>query len=306
MDTHPRTDEPRRELDPYIVGAGFLDRLSEGVILINFEGKVPGKARTWVMVSTIPLTHEDGFKGLIATLDDVTILKHEEKSLRLLLEVSRLLTSVENESEFLQSLCDTLVEVGGYAIARLDCAMVDDEHSVKTMYIAEFTEHFTQSIYSWSDSTPEGQGPGGIAMRTRTTQVANDLSIYRGYEPWRTLVAEMGIASSMAIPLTLGSSTYVLGLYERYVGAFDEPTVRGLEEIAREIEFGSAHVRSVEETAAALRGTISALAHMTETRDPIRQAIRFTSAPSVRRSRSGWASSPNWLRSFAMVASSTT
>ncbi len=332
MDTHPRTDEPRRELDPYIVGAGFLDRLSEGVILINFEGKVvdcnakacaildlesalliggglaetdwqfvredgtllprtenpieislrtgvgchdtmigldaPGKARTWVMVSTIPLTHEDGFKGLIATLDDVTILKHEEKSLRLLLEVSRLLTSVENESEFLQSLCDTLVEVGGYAIARLDCAMVDDEHSVKTMYIAEFTEHFTQSIYSWSDSTPEGQGPGGIAMRTRTTQVANDLSIYRGYEPWRTLVAEMGIASSMAIPLTLGSSTYVLGLYERYVGAFDEPTVRGLEEIAREIEFGSAHVRSVEETAAALRGTISALAHMTETRDP--------------------------------------
>ncbi len=259
------------------MGTGFLDRLSEGVILINFEGKVvdcnaktcaildresaqivgggldetdwifvredgtrlpraenpieitlrtgvscqdtmvgldaPGKARTWVKVSTTPFVHEDGIKGLIATLDDVTSLKHEERSLRLLLEVSRLLTSMENESEFLQSLCDTLVRVGGYAIARLDCAIDDDEHSVKTMYISEFTEHFSQSVYSWSDSTPEGQGPGGIALRTHTTQVANDLSIYRGYEPWHTLVAAMGIASSAAIPMKLGPSTYVLGLY---------------------------------------------------------------------------------------------
>lgn len=328
----PRNDESRRELNPFGTGAEFLDRLSEGVILINFEGKVvdcnaktcaildresaqligrglaetdwhfvredgtplptaenpiettlrtgvgcqnmmigldaPGKARTWVTVSTAPLAHEDGFRGLIATLEDVTNLKHEERNLRLLLEVSRLLTSVENESEFLQSLCDTLVDVGGYAIARLDCAVDDDEQSVETKYIAEFAEHFTQTVYSWSDSSPEGQGPGGIALRTRTTQVANDLSSYRGYEPWRTLTDDMGIASSIAIPLTLGSSTYVLGLYQRYAGAFDESTVQGLEEIAREIEFGLAHIHSVEETASALSGTISALAHMTETRDP--------------------------------------
>lgn len=332
VDTHPWSDEARRELDSYVMGAGFLDRLSEGVILINFEGKVvdcnaktcamldrtsaqiigrgldetdwrfvredgtplpreenpievtlrtgvgchetmvgldaPGKARTWAIVSTIPLAHEDGITGLIATLDDVTILKHEEKSLRLFLEVSRLLTSVEKESVFLQNLCDTLVEVGGYAIARLDRAIDDDKHSVETVHIAEYTKNFAQSDYSWSDSTPDGQGPGGIAMRTHVTQVANDLSIHPGYEPWRKLVADMGIASSIAIPLTLGPSTYVLGLYERYIGAFDEPTVQGLEEIAREIEFGLAHIRSVEETATALNGTISALAHMTETRDP--------------------------------------
>lgn len=220
VSTHSLNDEPHRELDPYVVGTGFLDRLSEGVILLNFEGKVvdcnakacaildresvqmigkgldetdwhfvhedgapmprsenpieitlhtgvgcrdtmvgldaPRKARRWVKVSTTPLTHEDGIKGVIATLDDVTSLKHEERSLRLLLEVSRLLTSMKNESEFLQRLCDTLVEVGGYAIARLDCAIDDDERSVKTMYISNFTDRFTQSVYSWSDSAPDG------------------------------------------------------------------------------------------------------------------------------------------------------
>jgi HD-GYP domain-containing protein (c-di-GMP phosphodiesterase class II) len=68
--------------------------------------------------------------------------------------------------------------------------------------------------------------------------------------------------------MQIGNHKAVLTVYDRHVFAFDEPTVRGLEQIVRETEFGVAHLSSMKRLAAALDETLAALGQMTETRDP--------------------------------------
>jgi len=60
----------------------------------------------------------------------------------------------------------------------------------------------------------------------------------------------------------------VLAIYDHNSFSFDEMTVRGLEGIAREAEFGISHLRSTRHLATALNGTLAALGQMTEIRDP--------------------------------------
>jgi HD-GYP domain-containing protein (c-di-GMP phosphodiesterase class II) len=105
-------------------------------------------------------------------------------------------------------------------------------------------------------------------MRTQVTQIANDLATQPLYEPWRERAAQYGLASEIAIPMQIGNRRAVLTVYDRHIFAFDEPTVTGLEQIAREAEFGIAHLDSIDRLATALDRTLGALGQMTETRDP--------------------------------------
>ncbi len=325
-------DNPRRRLDHLIFQARFLESLSEGVILIDAEGKIadlntnaaailggkvedhlgkslsvsdwgfvredgsplpssqnpvtitlehgeglsnlmvgfdaPNMARRWVMVGTTPLSFEGRTAGLVVVFDDVTRHKRSEQHLRLLLEVSRLLTSVVDEEEFLQSVCNALVSIGGYALARLDAANHDRQYSVETLHIAGYTNQASDKEFFWSETEADGRGPSGTALRTGKTEVVNDVATQPDYEPWRDTAAKFGVSSTVAIPFGLGARTLALSIYDRYINAFDDATVRGLEEIAKEAKFGAEFVRSVRQLETALTGTITALGRMTETRDP--------------------------------------
>jgi HD-GYP domain-containing protein (c-di-GMP phosphodiesterase class II) len=107
-----------------------------------------------------------------------------------------------------------------------------------------------------------------MAMRSGITQVANDLATQTNFEPWRARALSFGLNSLASIPFNLETHRAVMTFYDRHILAFDATVIGGLEEIVREIEFGAAHVRAVDQLATALDGTILALAQMTETRDP--------------------------------------
>jgi HD-GYP domain-containing protein (c-di-GMP phosphodiesterase class II) len=66
----------------------------------------------------------------------------------------------------------------------------------------------------------------------------------------------------------LGRRKAVLTIYGRRPHIFDEPTVSGLESIAREAEFGANHVRSVKQLENALDGTLAVISRLVETKDP--------------------------------------
>jgi putative nucleotidyltransferase with HDIG domain len=121
---------------------------------------------------------------------------------------------------------------------------------------------------SWSGEHDIGRGPIGTAMRTGVTQTLNDLANHPHFGPWRERAAAFGLNSCVAIPFAPGGRMAVLAVYDRHIYAFEGATVNGLEEIAREVEFGAMHLISLRQVEAALEGTIAALGHITETRDP--------------------------------------
>jgi PAS domain S-box-containing protein len=228
----------------------------------------PGMARRWLSNSTYPVTFDGSASGVLSSLVDVSNRVQKEHLLRLLTGVNRVVMSASHESDPLQSLCTTLVEQGHYALAWIGVASNVQEGEINIACAAGVTDYPYDGMVSWSGSKETGSGPVGTALRTGITQVLNDLTNESLFGPWRERASQFGLTSCVAIPFAPGARRAVLAIYDRHIFAFDETTVQGLEEIAREAEFGIAHVLSTKRLEAALDGTIAALARMTETRDP--------------------------------------
>lgn len=229
---------------------------------------IPGRARRWISIDTYPLLDQGKLLGVVAAFDDISVQQLEHHSLKLLTEVNRIIMATSSESESLQSLCSALVELGPYALAAIAVKSREVDGGIEFIHSAGLTGYLYDGIASWSGDQAIGRGPIGTAMRTGTTQTMNDLLNNPQFAPWRERAAAFGLNSCIAIPFSPSGRVAVLVIYDRHVFAFEDKTVQGLEEITREVEFGAMHLISMRQVAAALDGTIAALGHITETRDP--------------------------------------
>jgi diguanylate cyclase (GGDEF)-like protein/PAS domain S-box-containing protein len=190
---------------------------------------------------------------------DITDLVQRDHILGLLTQVSKLAMVASSESDFFQRLCEALVDDGGYALAWIGVAASGDEGGVELLCAAGETDYLPDRSDPWWGSRESGAGPPGTAMRTGISQVDGDLTDDSLDDVWHRNAARFGFGSSVSIPDRIGSQRAVLNMYHRYVLAFDEKLVAGLEEIVREVEFAVTHVRSVRKTEKALEETTVAV-----------------------------------------------
>jgi diguanylate cyclase (GGDEF)-like protein/PAS domain S-box-containing protein len=219
---------------------------------------LPGQVRRWLSVDTYLLSNEGSVTGVVSAFDDIDTQWHERHLLKLLAEVNRVVMSNSDEADSLQHLCTTLVDKGPYALAWIGIA-ADDDGEIGVSFSDGAVEYLYDGMASSSRDKTIGHGQSGVAIRTGVTQVANDLSTHPGFEPWRERAARFGLRSSLAIPFMIGEHRAGMFVYSDATNAFDEATVRGLEQIAKEVGFGVAFVRSVQQSEAALEDTITAI-----------------------------------------------
>ena len=217
---------------------------------------VPNEARRWVSVRSYPALVNGEMRGVIVSYADVTEKVKREHMLDLLTEVNRFVMFATDELSLLEHLCRALVDVGGYALAWVGVASSDDDFDV--LCAAGATDYLYDGIASSSKLRETGRGPAGTAYRTGVTQVVNNLDQQPFFEPWRERASAFGLRSGVALAFSPGRSA-VLALYHNHVVAFDDVTVAGIEGIMREVEFGAAHMRSVQQTEDALAGVTNAL-----------------------------------------------
>ena len=196
---------------------------------------------------------------------DITERLRRNHILELLAKVNQLALLTSDEALFVQQLCDLLVREGGYELAWVAAVTSPDVDGVDVICSAGATDYLYGDMVTWWGTEESGRGPTGTALRTGTTQVAADLSTNDLYGPWRERAARFGFGSSIAIPDRLGDRMGALCLYHRQILAFDDMTVKGLEEIVRASKFAIAHVRSVKTTEAALADTNLAINALRET-----------------------------------------
>jgi HD-GYP domain-containing protein (c-di-GMP phosphodiesterase class II) len=229
----------------------------------------PNQARKWLSINTFPIFHDDKLRGEVCSLTDVTVRRQEQIVMRLVNEMNKLVIQADDEDEFLDKVSNLLVEVGGYALVAFVLGETEDSPDMIGVHMAGLTDYVHEDTFAHMGPRAIGQGPVATAFRTRVTQIANDLSTHAHFETaWRQRAAQFGIASIIAIPIMLGPRKTVLTIYGRRPHVFDELTVSGLENIAREAEFGANHVRSVKQLEQALDGTLTAISRIIETQDP--------------------------------------
>jgi HD-GYP domain-containing protein (c-di-GMP phosphodiesterase class II) len=237
---------------------------------------ISSRARRWLSINTFPIVLDGAIKGELDSIIDVTLRRQEQHVIRLITEMNKLVMQAVDEDQFLAAVSNLLVNVGGYALVAFVLGADDDGPEMIAVHMAGLTEYVHEGTFAHMGPRAVGQGPVATAFRTRVTQVANDLSTHAYFETsWRQRAAQFGIASLTAIPIVLGRRNAVLTIYGKRPYIFDELTVSGLENLARETEFGAAHVRSVKQLAEALDGTLAAISRVSEAHDP------FTSGHQV-------------------------
>jgi len=227
----------------------------------------PG-ARRWFSHNTSAVTFEGNVKGALCTFTDVTNQLMEAQKLRLLTEVNRFVMFPSDDVDPLQHLCEAIVSDECYALAWIGVASEVNDDEIDPAFSAGITEYIEPGMVSWSESKATGHGPVGTAFRTGLTQVVDDLANGSLLESWRERATRFGLGSCIALPFSPGGRRAVLAIYTRHSFANSPSRLTGLENIVKEIEFGFAHLANVKKLLTALDGTLNALSHITETRDP--------------------------------------
>jgi diguanylate cyclase (GGDEF)-like protein/PAS domain S-box-containing protein len=236
-------------------------RATKGTIL-GFD--ILAKARRWLNVTTC-LARVDGVTvGVISSFVDVTKQIQHEHTMQLMQEVNRLAMTSSDEVELFQRLCDEIVAFGDYALAWIGEPSATEAGVVHICYSSGQTDYLYDDIVStlaWEDT---GVGPTGTALRTGTTQVANDLKHQPQFGTWSSRASDFGLSSSVAVPFFPGGRRAVLSIYDRHPFVFDDVTVEGLVEITREVENGVAAQRYVTKIRESLQQTSDAMEVLAE------------------------------------------
>jgi two-component system cell cycle sensor histidine kinase/response regulator CckA len=175
-------------------------------------------------------------------------LRRLNRSLHALSACNQALAQAGSEQELLRQICDIIVRVGGYRMAGIAYAEQDEEKTVRPMAHAGHGSGYLETIHvKWSD-TPAGRGPAGTAIRENRICVIIDTANDPVFAPWREAALQRGYAAVIALPLRVaGASFGVLAIYSEQAGSFESSEVELLSEMANNLAFGIAAIRSQEE-----------------------------------------------------------
>jgi signal transduction histidine kinase/putative methionine-R-sulfoxide reductase with GAF domain len=172
-------------------------------------------------------------------------LRKVNRALKVLSSSNQALIHARDESGLLRDICRIVVAVGGYRLCWVGYAEEDEAKTVRPVAQRGDEDWYVDVVnLTWAD-TDRGRGPTGTAIRTGKPSVARDILTDPTYAPWRAEAARRGYASAIALPLAAGVKVLgALNIYAEEPDAFDAEEVRLLTELADDLAFGIASLRT--------------------------------------------------------------
>lgn len=188
----------------------------------------------------------------ISSALDITERKRSElalvranRNLLVLGSCNEALVHATSEAQLLVSICQLIVQTGGYCMAWVGFAEQDLEKTVSpAAHFGTEAGYLSEMKFHWADDEL-GRGPTGTAIRTGVVQICNNYPSNPAVAPWREAALKRGYHSSIALPLE--SSTGILGsltIYAQEHDAFSQEDVPLLQELANDISFGIVSLRT--------------------------------------------------------------
>lgn len=169
--------------------------------------------------------------------------------LQTLSQCNHALIRATNEHELLQSVCEILVKVGRIRMAWIGVCEDDAQKTVRPVAMAGYGLDYVENAkISWSDQTERGRGPTGISLRTGKPYWARDMRRDSTLAPWRDAAIARQYASCVALPLIFsGIRIGAMSLYARKLNAFNETTIDQYTDLANNLAYGVAALRTQAE-----------------------------------------------------------
>lgn len=181
--------------------------------------------------------------GKVSGVDSATEarLAQLQRRFRVLSACNRTMIHSVDENELLTDICRALVEVGGYRLAWVGRAPDG------TVGSAWESGALDPRQLAWTHADGE-QTPAARAMRAASTQIVRDIADERWSAAWRARVRERELRAAFAAPLLIEEACLgVLEVYTDRSEAFDAAEVALLNELAADLAFGVAALRTRRE-----------------------------------------------------------
>jgi len=184
-----------------------------------------------------------GFRGISR---DVTERKRKDaelqrlnRTLRALSNINQAMMRVQDEAEFLQRVCQIVVEDCGHAMVWIGYAEEDEAKTVRPVAHAGFEVGYLETLkITWAD-TERGRGPTGTAIRTGKPSACRNMLTDPRFKPWREEALRRGYASSIVLPLMANGKAFgAINIYSREPDSFSDDEVNLLSELADDLAFG--------------------------------------------------------------------
>jgi PAS domain S-box-containing protein/putative nucleotidyltransferase with HDIG domain len=233
-----------------------------------------------------PMTGAEGkYYGRVFYFRDISASKAGEEKLRRLNRALRTLSAgnealvrATDEAGLLQAMTHVLCEIGGYPVSFVAYALDDPERSIDPKECVGIERSaLLRPPLSWADNE-RGQSMVGRAIRLGQTQLLRDPAASAEYSPWAGALRNKNYGAVLGLPLRIAAGERpfgAIGIAASETHAFDTEELKLLEELAADLGYGIANLRTANERRAAgeklrrgLEGAIGALAATVETRDP--------------------------------------
>jgi len=223
------------------------------MIVVYFFKSVPYQITVLIdasimLVMITPVLYFFSFHPLIRHIEKrqraEQALRQVNRALSVLNECNQVLVHTEQETDFLQKMCEIIVNTGEYCMAWIGFAEQDQARSVHPVAQFGFENGYLElAQITWADDE-RGRGPTGTAIRQGVVQVNQNFLTNPNMTPWRESALLRGYQSSIALPLQDESSTFgALTIYSALPDAFDEEELHLLKELANDLAFGITALR---------------------------------------------------------------
>ncbi len=234
--------------------------LATGEQMLNVElaGETPsqpGVRRYW-LESFFPIPGKDaGPEGIGVIFVEITESKQSEiklqranRDLQMLSRCNEALIQTANEGELLSTICQTVVEIGGYRMAWVGYAQDDDFRAIVPVARSGVDAgYFSEIKLSWDEKAPAGKGPAGQAIRSGRLAFSADTEQDADFY-WQAAAQKRGYKGVICLPLRDAKRTFgLLGLYTAEILQPNEAEFKLLQELAEDLAFGIGHLRSETE-----------------------------------------------------------
>lgn len=234
-----RRNEASRDWIQKELGEGVDDILH----LPTTAAELQARVRNLLRLRTLSQTQATEHQKTRQALDGVS------RALHALHACNEIMLWHNTEDALIESVCQIITQTEGYALAWV--GFTDRENGeavIDKRAVAGTASGFAAAIDVRADSTPKGNGPGGMALKTGRTQIISDMNTEPVLAPWREQIATWELGAMITIPLNPSRGPAgILVVYSWQAGDFDDAERLLLERLAENVGFSIGSLRMQRE-----------------------------------------------------------
>jgi len=161
-----------------------------------------------------------------------------------ILQCDKIIETIKIETDLLNRLCEVIVYSCGYRLCWIGFIDGSKEKLVRATASVGFDDGYLDKVKITWDESPTGQGPTGMAIKTKEPVIAQDIINNKKFEPWQEEALKRGYGSSIALPLFTDNTIYgTINIYAPESNAFDDEEIKLLKTVSENISNGITQLR---------------------------------------------------------------